>query len=139
MAKRVLTIAFAGVALATSCAPALASKGQLSMLQDDSRLRGSGDAVRDATLDELDSLGVDVVKVLANWRMMAPDGVRARVARADRLDELAELADVRALRSRYRAGGRGPVRGEPSEGEQHLHPASLRLSNEVVVGRPRVR
>jgi hypothetical protein len=76
MARRVLTIAFAGVALATSCTPALASKGQLSMFQDDSRLRGSGDAVRDAKLDELDQLGVDVVKVMANWRMMAPDGKR---------------------------------------------------------------
>ena len=76
MANRFLTTVLAGVAFAAVCTPALASKGQLSMLQDDARLRGSGDAVRDATLDELDSLGVDVVKVLANWRMMAPDGER---------------------------------------------------------------
>ena len=74
MSRRALTSALACVALAVTCAPALASRGQLSMFQDDLAVRGSGDDVRNRTLDELDALGVDVVKVLANWRMMAPGG-----------------------------------------------------------------
>jgi hypothetical protein len=62
------------VVLAASCSPALASKGQVSVFQDDALLKGSGDSVRAGTLDELDSLGVDVVKVLVNWRALAPGG-----------------------------------------------------------------
>jgi hypothetical protein len=74
MRRRFLTIASAGVVLAASCSPALASKGQVSVFQDDALLKGSGDSVRAGTLDELDSLGVDVVKVLVNWRALAPGG-----------------------------------------------------------------
>ncbi len=74
MAKRVLTIVFAGVALAAVSSPALASKAQLSMFQDDKALRGSGGDARTKALNELDRLGVDVVKVMANWRTMAPGG-----------------------------------------------------------------
>ena len=46
MPRRFLTIVFAAVALAAICPPALASKGQLSVFQDDALLRGSGDAER---------------------------------------------------------------------------------------------
>ena len=74
MTRRILTIAFACVALAAMCAPALAGKGQLSVFQDDTALRGSGDDARTKALDELDTLGVDVVKVMANWRTIAPGG-----------------------------------------------------------------
>jgi hypothetical protein len=74
MARSLLTIALAGAALVACVAPAQASKAQLSVFQDDAKLRGSGDDVRNQALDELDALGVDVVKVLANWRMMAPAG-----------------------------------------------------------------
>ena len=74
MAKRVLTTVFAAVALAAVCAPALASKGQVSIFQDDKALRGSGGDARTKTLNELDGLGVDVVKVMAHWRTIAPGG-----------------------------------------------------------------
>ena len=74
MTKRLLTIVFAGAALAAVCAPALASKGQLSIFQDDKALRGSGGDARTKALAELDGLGVDVIKVIANWRTMAPAG-----------------------------------------------------------------
>jgi hypothetical protein len=76
MTRCALTLVLAGVALAALLTPAYASKAQLSMFQDDSKLRGSGDDVRNRALNELDALGVDVVKVLANWRMMAPAGER---------------------------------------------------------------
>ena len=72
--KRVLTAVFAVVALAAVPAPALASKGQLSIFQDDFVLRGSGNDARTAALNELDGLGVDVVKVAAMWRALAPGG-----------------------------------------------------------------
>ena len=74
MLKRVLTAFFAAVAIAALPAPALANKGQLSIFQDDFVLRGSGDAARTNGLNELDGLGVDVVKVMANWRTLAPGG-----------------------------------------------------------------
>ena len=74
--KRVLTSMLAVMAFGAICAPALASKGQVSVFQHDAILRGSGDAERNAALNELDSLGVDVVKVLVNWRTLAPAGER---------------------------------------------------------------
>jgi hypothetical protein len=74
MLKRVLTAVFAVVAFAAMAAPALAKKGQLSIFQDDFVLRGSGNDARTAGLNELDGLGVDVLKVTANWRTLAPGG-----------------------------------------------------------------
>lgn len=74
--NRVLTLLLAAVASAALATPALASKGQVSVFQHDAILRGSGDAERTAALDELDALGVDVVKVLVNWRALAPAGDR---------------------------------------------------------------
>ena len=74
MLKRALTAVFAVVALAALAVPALANKGQVSMFQDDFVLRGSGNDARTAALNEIDGLGVDVLKVTANWRTLAPGG-----------------------------------------------------------------
>src|SRR6185503_15308656 len=74
MFKRLLTAVFAVVALAALATPALAKKNQLSIFQDDFVLRGSGNDARTAGLNELDGLGVDVVKVTAMWRTLAPGG-----------------------------------------------------------------
>ena len=74
MSKRFLTLVVAGVALAAASSPALASKAQLSIFQDDLVLRGSGSDSRTQGLNELDNLGVDVIKVMANWRTLAPGG-----------------------------------------------------------------
>jgi hypothetical protein len=74
MLKRVLTAVFAVVAIAAVPAPALAKKSQLSIFQDDFVLRGSGNDARTAGLNELDGLGVDVVKLNAIWRTLAPGG-----------------------------------------------------------------
>ena len=120
MAARFLTTVLVGVALSAACAPALASKGQLSMFQDDSTFRGSGDAARDAGLDELDRLGVDVVKVMANWRMMAPagerkpdgfDGANPEDYSADAwapYDDLVGKARARGMRVLFALGGLAP-------------------------------
>jgi hypothetical protein len=74
MARRFLTLVVAAVALAALSVPAWASKGQLSVFQHDEILRGSGEDERAEALDEIDGLGVDVVKVLVNWRALAPGG-----------------------------------------------------------------
>jgi hypothetical protein len=74
--KRLLTLVVACVAMAACTAPAAASTGQVSIFQDDRILRESGPEVRAKALEELDRLGVDVVKMLVNWRHIAPPGER---------------------------------------------------------------
>ena len=57
-----LTILLALAVMAALPAAASASANQYAIFQDDSLLVEQGDAVRDRTLDELDRLGVDVIK-----------------------------------------------------------------------------
>src|SRR3954470_1132151 len=47
---------------------------QLSVIQDDAKVVASGDATRNATLDEMRSLGSDVVKITIAWRDLANGG-----------------------------------------------------------------
>ena len=68
-----LTIAFL-VALALLPAAAGASVRQLTLFQDDKLLAESGDAQRNATLDEVRGLGVDMIKVQLSWAAVAPGG-----------------------------------------------------------------
>src|SRR3954447_10009233 len=49
-----------------------ASKSQQSMFQDDASLLLSGTARRDKTLNEMKSLGVDIVRVNVVWQRYAP-------------------------------------------------------------------
>jgi hypothetical protein len=69
--------ALAGVAGVAAClamgAPAQASRTQESIFQDDLLLVGSGGGVREQTLDRLQSLGVDTVRVFVPWSQIAPD------------------------------------------------------------------
>ena len=120
MARRFLTIVFAAVALAALCAPASASKGQLSIFQHDEILRGSGEAERSQVLDEIDGLGVDVVKVLVNWRALAPagnskpsgfDGANPASYSADAwapYDDLVAETRARGMRVLFALGGLAP-------------------------------
>jgi hypothetical protein len=55
---------------------AAASSGQLAVFEDNARLSLSGPDTRDATLDELRSLGVDVIKFQLPWDSVAPTGRR---------------------------------------------------------------
>ena len=62
--------------LAGLCAlPGLADarKDQRSVIQDDARVIGGNTSVRNGTLDEMKSLGADVVKITIEWRNVAPD------------------------------------------------------------------
>jgi hypothetical protein len=57
-------------------APAEASPTQRSIVQDEARLLKKGAKVRRDTLDEIKSLGAEIVKVTVNWREIAPAGAR---------------------------------------------------------------
>ena len=70
-----LALVVAACALALPAA-AVASPNQRSILQDDARVLRSGPEVREATLDELKSLGVDTLKLTVSWRGLAPSGGR---------------------------------------------------------------
>lgn len=59
-------------ALAALPAAASASSGQLAVFEDNGRLAQRGDVAREATLDELKALGVDVIKFQLPWADIAP-------------------------------------------------------------------
>src|SRR6201989_2225825 len=61
-------------ALAAGAPAASASPTQLSIVQDEGRLLHQGPAGQPQALDEIKSLGADVVKVTVNWRSLAPSG-----------------------------------------------------------------
>jgi hypothetical protein len=115
--KRVLTSVLACAALAATSTPAHARPGQVSIFQHDAILRGSGDEARAKALD---ALGVDVVKVLLNWRNIAPGGNKkpegfnaADPAAYDPAawapyDDLAGQARARGMRVFFALGGLAP-------------------------------
>lgn len=73
MKRPLITIAMLACAAIVAGAPtAAASSRQLTIMQDDTRVRGAPDA----TLDEFAALGVDVVKINLYWDELAPRGSR---------------------------------------------------------------
>ncbi|MEA2427114.1 MAG: hypothetical protein QOF37_742 [Thermoleophilaceae bacterium] len=66
--------ALALTALLAVAGTASAGRSQPTMLQDDKVLIGGSQQQRDARLDELKGLGVDIVKVRLSWRYIAPGG-----------------------------------------------------------------
>lgn len=77
MTPRLRTALLATLAgLLAAPAAAQASAAQLAVFQDDGVLRHSGDGVRERRLDELQRLGVDVVKTHVRWHEIAPGGER---------------------------------------------------------------
>src|SRR5918999_3367375 len=72
----IATTALCLVALALMPAAASASSGQVAVFEDHARLLQNGPGVRDATLDELRSLGVDVIKFQLVWTDAAGRGSR---------------------------------------------------------------
>jgi hypothetical protein len=59
-------------ALAALPAAASASSGQVAVFEDNGKLAQSGATARDATLSELQGLGVDVIKFQLPWADIAP-------------------------------------------------------------------
>src|SRR3954447_5892093 len=71
--KLLITIATSSVlAGGVAAAPAHAAKSQESIFQDDTSLIFSGDAKRQATLDEIKALGATTVHSLLFWSRIAP-------------------------------------------------------------------
>ena len=57
-----------------AAAPASASPTQISIIQDEQRLLDDGPAAQARALDEIKSLGAEMVKVTLSWRSIAPGG-----------------------------------------------------------------
>jgi hypothetical protein len=109
----------AAVAL-VAAAPASAGPSQISIVQDEARLLREGPIVQAATLDQIKSLGVDVVKVTIDWRRIAPPGSRKpagftgddpgqyNAANWVPYDDLVTGAAQRGLRVMFLIGGHAP-------------------------------
>jgi hypothetical protein len=70
--KRILPLILAALVLAAVPSAAAASATQESMFQDDPRLVYGDPATQDATLDTLQSLGVDRIRISVFWQLLAP-------------------------------------------------------------------
>ena len=82
----------AGVVLAAlvlPAAPAGAADGQASVIQDDPLLLYQGAAVRNRTLDDIDALGADTIRLMVLWRSVAPRPRRKQRPRFDAADPAA--------------------------------------------------
>lgn len=114
--RLMLVLALAACVLATTATSAMASRKQVTILQDDAQLLGSNGTRRDAALDEWKSLGVDVVKLRADWRDLSPDDRPADPSdpaayRADlwqRIDRVVRGAKDRGMEVFLMVGGHAP-------------------------------
>ena len=70
--KPALLLSLTVALLAAAPQPAHASANQETMVQDDLQLLYSGGARREQTLDELQHLGVDSIRVFVSWSGIAP-------------------------------------------------------------------
>ena len=73
MIRRALATAGAAAAVLTMPADALASRGQLSIMEDSTQVLSRGSDAREFALDRFKDLGAQVVKVRVEWRDIAPD------------------------------------------------------------------
>lgn len=99
-------------------APAAANPEQGSVMQDDDQLLYRGDAVRDAALDRMKQLGVDLVRVTVLWEVVAErapeaqfDGSNPAVyppANWDKYDRLVRAAYARGIGVYFNPTGPGP-------------------------------
>jgi hypothetical protein len=107
-------------ALLLCAAPATASRDQVTIMQDDRQILGSGADTRNRTLDEFRALGVDVVKVHMLWDDVAPSG-RSKPqgfdganpdaypsAAWEPFDQAIAGAQARGMRVLLQLGGRAP-------------------------------
>lgn len=68
------TAAFAVALLALAAAPfANANKSEWTIFEDQRTIVQSGSAVRTATLDDIEALGADTLRISVNWGDIAPD------------------------------------------------------------------
>jgi hypothetical protein len=110
-----LALAVAACAVLLPATPASAARSQLTVLQDDSLLLNQAER-RDETLDEWDTLGVDVVKIRLNWRDLSPrrrpsnpsDPAAYVASEWVRYDRTIRAAQQRGMRVFLLLGGQAP-------------------------------
>ena len=106
----------AAAALLVLPGTAAASRGQLLIMQDDAKLYRSGGSTRAATLDEMKSLGADIVKVQVYWNEIAPgptkpagfDGSNPAGYDWSAYDSIVNGALARGMQPFLALGGRAP-------------------------------
>lgn len=110
-----LLLALVLVLAAAGClaAPATANRSQLSIMQDDDELLYRGDARRDAALDRMRFLGVDVIRVTVLWELVGRRTSRSRPTAFGRVawdpyDRLLRAAQARGLAVYLNPTGPGP-------------------------------
>ncbi len=111
---RLRTLLLVALALALLApAGAAASSRQLSVMQDDARILHGTPQTRDETLNEMDALGTDVVKVQLTWRDVAPasrpvDPTNPGVYGWGLVDAAVAGIRARGMRPYLTIGGRAP-------------------------------
>src|ERR687896_526295 len=117
-------------ALLVCAAPASASRGQVTIMQDDRRVLQSGADTRNRTLDEFQALGVDVLKLHMLWDDVAPgdqtkpDGFDGANPDAypreawEPFDQAIAGAQARGMRVLLQLGGAAPQGGGDNPGKK---------------------
>jgi hypothetical protein len=115
------------VALALLPAAAGASPRQFALFQDETLLVENG-ATRGPTLDELRSLGADMIKVQLNWATVAPGGRRkprgfdgtdpSQYPRWERYDALLSEAKARGFKVMFALAPPAPGWATPTRGDR---------------------
>lgn len=101
--------------------PASASKSQPTVIVDPARMNSYDSSQRTASLDESAALGVDIVKIMADWRDFAPDPTSTNRPAGDltnsasypatvwqRLDSVIEGAHARGMKVWLNISGPAP-------------------------------
>jgi hypothetical protein len=152
MRQRLLATAFVRAATAVALAlaavfavagTATASRSQQTMLQDDVQILNTSNEQRSQRLDELKSLGVDIVKVRLSWRYIAP-GSTSRTKPSgfdggdpaaypsgawDRFDQVVAGARERGMGVLFQLGGSAPewaTGGKRNSGVAYPKPKEFR-------------
>jgi hypothetical protein len=112
---------------------ASANSSQPTMLQDDAQIVHGSQAQRDRRLDELKSLGVEIVKVRLSWKLIAPDGNRKPAGfngadpnaypagRWGPYDAVVSGAEARGLRVYFQLGGSAPEWATPGKKKSQVY------------------
>jgi hypothetical protein len=114
--------ALVAMAMVLPAAPARANSTQASLLQDDPQLIYTSSKNRTKRLDELQSLGIDIVKVRVNWRYLAPskrphgyNGADPAAYDWGPYDEVVQGAQSRGMDVLFQVGGSAPEWATPGK------------------------
>jgi hypothetical protein len=122
--RYLLLIALVPLGALLPATPAAANSTQASLLQDDPQLIYTSSAHRTSRLNELQRLGIDIVKVRVNWRFLAPKRRPSGFNGADpasygngwkAYDEVVGGAQSRGMDVLFQIGGSAPEWATPGK------------------------